>query len=271
MSTWISYSEDDNLPSWLKDNISKTCKYCGSEMLHHYNDGGRCTNRKCSNPMCPGFLAAKMDYVRKLIGVQGIGFKTCLKDIQTFGVTSQFKLLNMWGYTPTVTIGKFLRMHCFEGVDSEWDNITIDLGIYTLDELYDKYDGKWKQLLLDNKELIYSNAQYVNFVKKPATVKADGPWLTLVIMITGTPIGYRSKNHFIDILNELCKGIIVIRQQATAKQSGVDALIREPGSTTKGKYTAAVKGNIPILTSEQFIWFLAEMMNRYNSEVNNKQ
>lgn len=266
MGIWVVQSEDTTLPEWLNDSLNKTCPYCGSPMMNYYNDVGRCTNRKCSNEQCCGFVAAKADFVRKLLKMDGLGFKTCLRDIRSSKARNPFELLRYWGYKPTVPVGTFLRMHCFEGVDNEWDDIATTTGSYTLDEIYESYNGKWKQLLLDRKEEIYSNLEYVNLTSRPETLVKSGPRLVLNIMITGTPIGYRSKDDFITTLNAICRGIIVIRHQVTKRQTGVDCLIREPGSTTRGKVEAAMKGNIPILTSEQFVKFLTEQMESYTAE-----
>lgn len=266
MGTWVVQAEDDVMPDWLNDSLSKTCKHCGSPMMNYYNDVGRCTNRKCSNESCCGFVAARADFVRKLLNLDGLGFKTCLRDVKSCGARNPFELLDYWHCKPVVSLGMFLRMHCFEGVDNEWDTIATTLGVYTLDELYSSYDGKWKSLLLEHKDEVYGNLKYVQLSGRPENLVKSGPRLVLNIMITGTPIGFASKDDFIRTLNSICRGIIVINHQVTKRQSGVDCLIREPGSVTRGKVDAAIKGNIPILTSEQFIGFLTERMKEYNTE-----
>lgn len=266
MGTWVMQAEDTVMPDWLNDSLNKSCPYCGSPMMNFYNDVGRCTNRKCSNEHCAGFVAARADFVRKLIKLDGLGFKTCLKNIKVCGAKTPFELLVFWHYKPTVNLSTFLRMHCFEGIDNEWEDIVSTLGVYTLDELYASYEGKWKDLLDSHKDEIYANAAYVNLTGRPSYLVKSGPRLVLNIMITGTPIGYSTKDDFVQTLNAICRGIIVIKHQVTKRQSGVDCLIREPGSTTRGKVEAAMKGNIPILTSEQFINFLTEQMNKYNAE-----
>ena len=85
-------------------------------------------------------------------------------------------------------------------------------------------------------------------------------------MITGTPSGFSSKENFIDTINHICRGRIVIIHQKTKRQSGVDFLIREKGSTTRGKVEAAIKGGIPIVTSEEFITLLTEYLKKQNAE-----
>lgn len=266
MAIWIEHAKDSYIPAWLKSNLSDKCMYCGSPMLNYYNDDFRCTNRKCSNEHCYGFVAAKADFSRKLLGIKGVGFAGCLNDAKTIKATSPFQLLKYWGITPKVTVDTFLRMHCFEGVDSEWERIVKQLGVYTLDELFEKYDGKWSNLLEIHKDEIYENAKYVRFVERPTNMVASGPAVTLNIMITGTPNGFQTKEHFIEALNVACKGRILILHQKTKRQSGVDFLIREPGSTTRGKVEAAEKGGIPIVTSEEFMACLVAILNKLNAE-----
>jgi ssDNA-binding Zn-finger/Zn-ribbon topoisomerase 1 len=270
MGEWILQSEDEMLPDWLKSSLRQTCPYCGSPMMNYYNDNYRCTNRKCSNEECCGAVAAKADFVRKLLKMDGLGFKTCLSEIKATKSKTPFELLHSWGSKPVVSLGMFLRMHCFEGIDNEWEDIVVSTNSYTLDELYSNYDGKWKGLLEKNKELIYNNLQYVTLKERPVDLVKTGPRLVLNIMITGTPIGFQSKDHFIATVNQLCRGIIVVKHQVTKRQSGVDCLIREPGSTTRGKVEAAQKGGIPIVTSQQFLEVIKEKMESYASETQDK-
>ena len=265
MSYWVKHSEDSRMPEWLGKHLTTKCRLCGSPMLNHYNDGYRCTNRKCSNDNCPGFIAARADFMRKIIGIDGVGYAKCLEAVTVLNATTPLQLLRYWGIKPVVTLEQYLRMHCFEGVDSEWEKITKELNIYTLDELYEKYNGKWKTLLLDNKDLLYENLNYVTLKEKPSNY-VDTPSLTITIMITGTPSGFQSKEHFVNTLNEICRGRIVILHQKTKRQSGVHFLIREVGSTTRGKVEAAKKGGIPIVTSEQFICSLTEVLEKLNAE-----
>lgn len=265
MSSWIEHSKDTRMPDWLKSNLTSNCKVCGSPMLNHYNDDYRCTNRKCSNEVCPGFIAARADFMRKIIGVEGVGYAKCLELVQIYGYTSPLQLLGCWKIIPIVTLDQYLRMHCFEGVDSDWEKIVKELNIYTLDELFEQYNGKWRNLLEQNKELLYSNLKYVTLKQRPENYVAK-PELKLTIMITGTPSGFSSKENFIDTINHICRGRIVIIHQKTKRQSGVDFLIREKGSTTRGKVEAAIKGGIPIVTSEEFITLLTEYLKKQNAE-----
>ena len=128
MGVWIKHSEDTLIPMWLKTNLTDSCMHCGSPMLNYYNDDNRCTNRKCSNSKCYGFLAAKADVMRQIVGIEGIGYESCLKDAMMIKATSQFQLLRLWGSKPTVSLVEYLKMHCFEGIDTEWERIVIEGG-----------------------------------------------------------------------------------------------------------------------------------------------
>lgn len=254
---WVRQDDDTRLPIWLKNALPNKCKYCGSPMEDYYNDSMQCTNRRCSNDKCVGFMAAKADTMRNLLGIKGIGFAKCLSDIRSSGVTSHVQLLPYWNCKPKVTIDIFMRMHCFPGVDNEWETVVKRNRISTLDQLYSHCSDKLKAILDEHMDEIKQNLSYVELIN-PFTEKTyKEPKHVITIMITGTPNGYESKEDFINKVNAaLPLGNIVVIHQKTKRQTGVDFLIREPGSTTRGKVEAAMKGGIPIVTSEQFIQYL---------------
>lgn len=257
MSEWLIHSEDDIIPEWLKTNLPSNCPYCKSPMINYYNDDYRCTNRKCSNEHCISFAGYKGNFMFKLLDYKGIGPETCIGYARELG-SNHVAMLGLVRYTPTLKLGTYLRIHCFEGVDSEWDKVCEMNDWYTLDDLFENYDGKFRYIIDVNRELLYDNLQYVNLVERPIRIEEVKEVLT--IMITGTPIGFDSKDDFIDQCNEACCGLIKILHQKTKRQSDVDFLIREPGSTTRGKVEAAKRGGIPIVTSQQFLMYLYQLM-----------
>ena len=261
---WVKQVEDTNLPDWLAQHLKSTCRYCGSPMENYYNIDGRCTNRRCSNPYCAGMLAARADNMRQLINLKGLGFAKCLNDIQCHNIKKPIELLAVWGYKPEVTLGTFLRMQCWEGVDSELEVITQQNDYYTLDELFEGYQGKYRQLFEDNKEELYKAADYVTLKKRVNESSKNAVKMT--IMITGTPNGFSTKEEFVESCNEACGGRIITIHQKTKRQTGVDCLIKEPGTTTRGKVEAAQKGGIPIITSLEYIYLLSEILKKLDSE-----
>lgn len=257
---WVKQVDDTRLPYWLAPHLKSTCRYCGSPMENYYNIDGRCTNRRCSNPDCAGMIAARADNMRQLIGLKGIGFSKCLSDVQLNNIKRPIELLRVWKCKPIVTLGTFLRMQCWEGVDSEWDMITQQNDFYTLDELFEGYDGKYRQLLEDNKEDLYRTVEFV-YLKERQRGNVQNA-VKMTIMITGTPNGFSTKEEFVEECNKACKGKIITIHQKTKRQTGVDCLIKEPGTTTRGKVEAAMKGGIPIITSLEYIYLLGAIMKK---------
>lgn len=260
---WVKQIDDNNLPDWLAPHLKSTCRYCGSPMENYYNMDGRCTNRRCSNSVCPGMIAARADNMRQLIGLKGLGFAKCLSDIQCNNITNPIELLRVWRYKPEVTLGTFLRMQCWEGVDSELETITQQNDYYTLDELFEGYAGKYRQLFEDNKESLYRTVEYVTLKVRQGEAYKNAVKMT--IMITGTPNGFATKEDFVDSCNEACKGRIITIHQKTKRQTGVDCLIREPGTATRGKVEAAQKGGIPIITSLEYIYLLGAILKKLDN------
>ncbi len=205
-------------------------------------------------------IAARADNMRNLIGLKGIGFAKCLSDVQCNNITKPIDLLRIWRCRPVVTLGTFLRMQCWEGVDSEWETITQKDDYYTLDELFEGYHGKYRQLLDDNKEDLYRTVELVQL--KERENESVGNVVVMTIMITGTPNGFATKDAFVEECNKACKGRIKTIHQKTKRQTGVDCLIKEPGTTTRGKVEAAQKGGIPILTSLEYIYLLSQILKK---------
>lgn len=252
---WIRQCDDTKMPKYLSEALSETCPYCGSHMMNYYNDqDGRCTNRRCENFYCPGMIAARADNMRQILGIKGLGFAACLRDIRENGIKRPIELLPVWGIRPKVSIGTYLRLQCWEGVDSGLDTEMKKYNITSLDELFERYDGKYRFIIDKNKDDLY---KYAELVELPTNVKKAPPKRTYTIMITGSPRGFKSKEHFIEEINDACQGKIVTIHQATKRQSGVDFLIRDSGSTT-GKVNTAIKAGIPIVTSTQYMEFLAK-------------
>lgn len=252
---FIKQEEDRNMPEWLGKYLSSTCPYCGKPMLNYYNDqDGRCTSRRCEDFYCPGMIAARADSMRQILKIKGIGFAACLKDVKDYGVTRPIELLAVWNIKPKVSIGTYLRLQCWEGVDSGLEVEMQKYNITSIDELFERYDGKYRFIIDNHKDELY---KYRNLVELPTVQVKAAPKRTYTIMITGAPRGFKTKEHFIEEINAACQGKIVTIHQPTKRQTGVDFLIRDSGSTT-GKVNTAIKAGIPIITSAQYMEFLAK-------------
>ena len=253
---WSILSEDLNIPEWLRGNLPATCKYCGGKMMVGRNENARATGLKCENDECPSKIAAQVEFIFDLLDVKGYGFANALKLVQSYKFTNPMECLTLLEKKPVLPLGVFLRCCCIQGIDGEWITLADKADAYTLEEMFQAYPDN--EFLRDNEYLIYSNLQYADLTERKIEKKQNV--VPIVIMITGTPTGFANKQAFVDACNAFCKGEYRIIHQETKKQSGVNFLIREKGSTTRGKVEAALKGGIPILTSEEFKQVLSYLM-----------
>lgn len=263
---YILQSKDDMMPDWLKENLHAKCKYCGSEMENFYNDeNGRCTGRRCSNHLCYGMQAAKANFISELTKVKGVGFATFLDVAIANNTKHHIPLFNKVCGKVKMNLSTFLRSMCFPGVDGEWSKICASLDLQTIDELYEKYDGQLKDILLSNKELIEEMSEYVELEVPISNSKKNDCIATITVMITGNVDEFPSKEHFIAAVNAAANGYIRVVHQETKRQTGVDFLIKEEHTKTKGKVEAAIKGGIPIVTSAQFVNILNGMIIKHKT------
>jgi len=244
---WIRLSES-GIPDRLLSELPLKCAYCGSDMYVGFNDFGRCTSLKCADDNCVAMIGARIVFIAELLNIEQLGKATALSYARNNKYKYPIEVLGTLGIKPKVSLGTYLRLNCIPGIDQKWETMAEEKNCYTLEEMLNAYPDCAE--LKDNISMLYENLKFVElkqreFAKEPAAV--------LTIMITGTPIGYPTKEAFVDACNKACCGYIRIIHQKTVRQSGVHCLIREPGSTTRTKVEAAKKAGIPILTSEQFV------------------
>ena len=261
---WYKLTEDESVPSWLQESLPSKCKYCGKPMLSGHNDFGRITGLRCEDMNCPSMIASRIVFILELLQLKGIGFAKALSLVNTYKFSHPIECLKVLDMKPVVDLGTFLRCSCIQGIDGEWVTLAETSDSYTLDELYSAYPDN--PLLLEHKDMLYNNLQYVTL--KERTVKKAKSVTPIVIMITGTPIGFATKDSFVDACNSFCQGEFKIIHQKTAKQSGVHFLIKEPGTNTRVKVETAKKAGITILTSEQFMQVLDVLMKEVSSNDN---
>lgn len=252
---WSTLSEEQKIPDWLRNGLPSTCQYCGKPLLAGRNEYGRFTGLKCEDDYCPSKIASQLEFVLDLLGVKGYGFANCLSLVKKYGWKYPLEYVQAFDNRPTVTLGTFLRCCCIQGIDGEWNSMTEMSNAYTLEELVENYPKH--ELLISNMELFRYLLQFVILKERDIPKKKSN--IPIVIMITGTPIGFPTKTAFIDHCNKFLEGEFHVVHQETKRQTGVDFLIREQGSTTRGKVEAAIKGGITILTSAQFLAFLDQL------------
>lgn len=256
--SFVLLKDDEQIPEKIRLALPENCSYCNSPLMVWHNETGRATGLRCSNNTCPSMIASRIEFILDLLKIKGYGFATCLSLVNRHSITVPIEILRILNVKPVVDVGTYLRLHCIEGIDQEWVQMSERADVYTLDELYGKYPTH--EMLLKYKDLFYQYADLVEFTKRPHN--SENLVHVLTIMITGTPIGFPTKEAFVAACNQVCAGYVKVIHQATPRQSGVDFLIREEGSTTRGKVSVALKAGIPIVTSEQFLRIILELMKR---------
>lgn len=256
---WVKQIEDGNLPKWLTDNLKHQCD-CGSEILNFYNPRGDITARKCSNPNCPYMLAERIVGMCELLGIKGIGSKTAYNLIKSHDLTSQFQALPyVLSSKPSVSLYTYMRMCFIEGIDTAWENVTK--GYTEVHELFTKYNGQYKNILEDNKDIILSGVDYVTFSQgwRPE-YKAK---FTATVMISGNIRGFDKRNDFISAINVTSKGIVRLSVAEHKRATGIYALIQEADTPNRGKAECAIENGIPIVTPEEFQKDIAAIIGKY--------
>lgn len=247
---WILQKEDTNLPSWLKDNLSSKCD-CGAEVENFYNDAGRITKSRCSDPCCKYMVAQRVVGMCKLLNVKGIGPETALSIVNSHSIRNHYLALP-YIFTkgkPEVDLYTFLRMSFTPGMDESWASVS---GKYTnLDELYSKYNGKYKDVLLENEQKLREGVKYVQ-LKEPIKMKYE-PLIRGTVMISGTLKNFPdNRNKFIAALNYASQGLIELGVSEHKKKNGIMALIQEADTPRRGKAECAIDAGIPIMTPDEF-------------------
>ncbi len=249
---------------WLKGYISDKCPYCGSDMQEQVNDDGKITNRYCSNiKTCPGHNAAKVVDMMKILKIDNIGFKTALDVINMNHLNSHIEYLN---YIPveklTMDLKTALRLLCINGVDKQFVTECEKNGIATLDDLKKLPPKLLRLVQLHQDEFLYMLTR-IKLKEPEVPVNKDAH--IVVIMITGPVNGYKNKEEFVDAMNLRFQKHLRFIHQETKRKTGVDFLIKEPSTNTRGKLEAALSAGIPVVTSQQFIELMEELCKQLES------
>lgn len=251
---WIKHDEDNNLPSWLKDNLVSNCGTCGSPIENFYNKENRCTARRCSNPICPSTLAARIVALVPMLGWTGIGPETAMTMVISNKLTNHMQAIPLVEKElPEVPITKFLKMCLIQGMQDKWDSVGNDYE--SVEQFIETYRGYYSDLVKLNKDYLLECSKYVRIKQnKGATFKYDAV-LTGNVMITGSIDGFPSKEDYLLGLAAITEGMARFTLVGKRK-TNVMALIKEEGSDFSGKYQVAVENNIPIYTSAEFTQFV---------------
>ena len=243
---------NENLPQWIKENISSVCPYCEGYFL----DNDEFTLRKCSNAYCPGHLAHKMDKLLKSLGVKDFGPATALDYITQFHLTSHLQILKFFfpnkPSIPLYKVGEYAMIH---GIDKAWQ--TLVSGFSNMAEF-----TKSSRCPAN----LRANAEYLNYVESFFNVEEPLEGQIINVMLSGSIDGYNNRRAFIGDLNQKY-GHHVQLIDVGKRKTNVDYLIKEPWTVDHEKSNLAAQSGIPILSSKE----LVEKIIAYVAYINEKE
>ena len=244
----------------LKGVIAETCPYCGGKMINLCNEFGKITNRRCENyTTCPGHNAAKAEDMFKILGVQGIGYKTCLDYLRSNGYKSHLDCLPL-STENELYLYDIFRLLCIDGLDKQWKKECETVNVYTLEDV-NKLSPKLQVYVNNNMDTINKILEYIK-IKVPSKKFSD---TFNNIMITGPVNGFVNKNDFINYCNDKYGEYIKTIHQENKRKTNVDYLIKEPQTAPRAKVEVAKSAGIPIVSSEEYLKILEEACKQFKN------
>lgn len=253
---WVLQSQDQQLPTWLTDNLPGVCE-CGYEFENYYNDKGAITKRRCSNPTCFHKLALKIVGMCDILQVKGVGEATAEKIVINNGLTYHLEALpHVIREKLNVSLYTYLRIQFIEGVDTSWSEVTDSYE--TLDDIFEKYQGRYRAQLDANKDTLYRGLEYID-VRVPEKQQFK-TLMTGTVMLSGNIRGFTNRNDFIAAINYKLGGLVDLRISEHKRKTGIMALIQEKDTPNRGKAECALENHIPIMTPTEFQRWLGEKL-----------
>lgn len=236
--------EQNKIPNWLSEQINKSypnykCK-CGYDLIinsmHTYM---RCCNYK----KCLPYMASRLEVVCKFFKWSSYGIAKCKEILSINGCTNHMQGLEyIREKKQPLYLWQIAKLCQFDNLADKWEE---ELRGYNSFSEYYSSIRRNIELSKDDWDLLFYAETL--FDKKPI-LSED----TVEIMITNGVMGYKSKQEFIDTMNEKYGSVINSKLVPHVKKSA-DVLIYDYGA--KGiKYTTAINSNgrIRILTSKEY-------------------
>lgn len=245
------------IPDWLKEDLPKTCSYCGAEYQVGYSPNNlRVTSLYCPNRECPGTVMMKMVFMWTVLSVDGIKEGKSLELIKRHNIKRHTDAIPyLYKDKPTIDIVTFMRINCIKGIDSQWSTICADLN--SIEEVIDRAQSK--RIIDDlDKEDVLNAVKYFNIVF-PDKAKHE-PVLKMTVMMTGDIMGLPNRELLVSALNIKYDGLLDLRYSNSIRKTGISALIKESSSNVTGKVNVAKNYGIPIFTPEEFIFHIDKLI-----------
>lgn len=255
----ITKYRQNELPSWVWDNILKICPHCGCMIVE--ND--LMTARWCSNPKCPEHMAYKIVEVCTFFGVKGMGPATAKEWIIEKKLQSQFEIIPLlFDIKPKASLADIATLACIEGYGSTQAEKELP-HMRSFEEYFSMSNPN--PLLVPYKDILCDAQKYFD-IKKPVSVRK------LYVMATGSFHGFNNRDSFFTFVNEHFGSYVHVIQTGKRK-TGVTFLIKEEDAIDHSKSQTARENNIPIVTPVQFIAILLKAFNISVEEIyaNNKE
>lgn len=242
--------ESNLIPDWLKVSLEPNCPYCKSPYhVGHSPNGMRVTKHYCPNRECPGTVTMKMVFVWTILKVDGIKEGRSMELVKRYNITRHMDAIPyVLKEKPKVDLATFMRLNCIQGIDSSWENICQNKN--SVEEVIQSTDAQRILSPEDIKDILDSQ-QYVDIIY-PEKQEYECV-LRLTVMMTGDIMGLPNREYLIAALNKKYKGLLDLRYSKSIRRTGIYALIKESTSTITGKVNTAVECGIPILTPQEFI------------------
>lgn len=245
------------IPDWLKAELEEDCPFCGAKYEIGYSPNGqRVTSHYCPNRECPATVATKMALMWDILGVDGIKYGKSMALVKSKGIK---KHLDAIPYVikekPEIPVSTFMRINFIEGIDEAWNSICNDKT--SLGEILSTREAR-KFIKHQELEDLKEGVKYFNLVF-PAKMKYD-PILSISVMMTGDIMGLPNREYLIHALNQKYKGLLRLGYSKSTRRTGMFALVKEEESAVTGKVRTAKECGIPIMTPNEFIIKIDEMI-----------
>ena len=244
----------NDIPDWVKDNMTMTCKYCGAYIADN-SDTGVTTSRWCVNPHCPGHMSYKMKFVADFFGVKNFGPATALSYCRVNKCTNHLEILKEWfkDTKPLVSLSDIAVLACIEGYGET--QAKKELNSFSSFSHYFANVYNPNNFLLKHKDYLLECEQYFELKPPLATKK-------LYVMATGSFNGYNNRDDFFKQLNDAFGSMIQIIQVGKRK-TNVSYLVKERNAVDHSKSQLAKECGIPIVTPAELFNILDKAFTTY--------
>lgn len=247
---WVEQNHDELFPGWLAETLPGICPECGSPILNGYNEYDECTRRRCSNPQCIGNVSAKIAKMCDTLGIAGIREGKAKKMIKENRLKSHWEAIPiLYDNKPELTLLLFLKCCFIYGLDSELASIAD--GFDTVEDMLQKYNGKYYSTLHEYEDTIREGLKYV-VIKKIDDGFIYNPVIVGEVNITGVVADYKDREEFIANINHIFRGLVRLKYTNSKRKTGLLACIASDKKASSGKIASAVEGGLPIMTPDEF-------------------